>query len=317
MNRLVPVLFLIGFLMASTIPAAALPAPQLRVEAPEELSGVARQVARLAGGDFSAALVLTGRSEFGAPIRVVLATEDSSLAKRVPGWVSGFAVAASSTVVLFPQRVRSYPDRDLQVLLHHEVAHVMVARATGGRPVPRWLNEGIATVAAREWGMEDRARYALAVVGGGPTCTADLDAGFGDGATVARSYALSAAFVRFLQRQHGENVTARILARVATGSGFEAAFTEATGSRLSRAEKAFFEDQAFWNTWVPFLTSSVALWMGITSLALWAIKRRRDRSRKMREQWRLEEEMAELGVNRGMVTTSETPGRTDRIEWIN
>ena len=40
---------------------------------------------------------------------------------------------------------------------------------------------------------------------------------------------------------------------------------------------------------MPFVTSSTALWMAITALALLAIKRRRERDALLREGWALEE----------------------------
>jgi hypothetical protein len=196
---------------------------------------------------------------------------------------------------VFPGRVRSYPDRNLRTLIHHEVAHVLVAQATGGRAVPRWFNEGVATVAAREWGLEDRARFAAAVLGGAAASTADLDRAFSGGDNeVRRAYALSAAFVRFIQQRWGALAPAEILRGVGRGLEFEQSFLMTTGARLSEAEHIFFKKDAFWNTWVPFLTSTGALWMAVTVLALVAIHRRRARSRAMIEKWEAEEE-DELG----------------------
>lgn len=288
-------------LFVATMPLWALPAPELVVEAPPELAAIARDVRSFENDDFSEALLLTGMTGFSTPIRVVLVPETSPLAQDVAPWVSGYARGGEGLIVLFPARVRSYPDRNLRALVHHEVAHVLVARAARGRPVPRWFNEGVATVAAREWGLEDRARFAAAVIGGKAQSTADLDRLFrGSDADVRRAYALSAAFVRFVQRQYGTLASAAVLRDVADGLDFETAFARATGAPLSQVEKAFFEDDAFWNTWVPFLTSTGALWMAVTLLALVAIHRRRLRSRRMIEEWEAEEARAGTRV-RGRV----------------
>jgi hypothetical protein len=182
--------------------------------------------------------------------------------------------------------------------------------------VPRWLNEGIATVGAREWGLEDRARYAMAVVGRGATSIRDLDRGFeGDTAAAARSYALSSAAVRSLVTDYGEDVIARILGGLARDLRFDQAFARATGDPLTRFEQRFFEDEAFWYTWVPFLTSSAALWMAITLLALVAIRRRRERSRALRESWEREERAALAAVEQRLQwrTTSTSEPR----EWMS
>lgn len=274
---------------AAWLSFAAAPSPELVVEAPPGLEAVAEEVRTIGGGDFTGVLHLTGVTGFTAPIRVILEPESGALARNTPSWVSGFADGREATIVLFPARVRSYPDRNLRTLVHHEVAHVLVAQAAGGRPVPRWFNEGVATVAAREWGLEDRARFAVAVVGGRPHSTRDLDAGFaGSGPEVARAYALSAAFVRFMQHEYGSASPATVLSGLARGLDFDTAFFHATGVGLPRAEKRFFEDEAFWNTWVPFLTSTGALWMAITVLALIAFQRRRARNRRLHEIWESE-----------------------------
>jgi hypothetical protein len=301
----VALLTVIGSVSADT------PAIRLQVEAPDELAATARRVEALATRQslFAAGLALTGEERLPRPVRLRLVPEQDRLAKEVPAWVSGFAVASGNLIVLFPARVRSYPDRNLQVLLQHEVAHLLVAHAAGMRPVPRWFNEGIATVAAREWGFEDRARYAIAVVGKGPRSFTELSSGFrGSQTEVTRSYALSAAVVRFLRDRYGNKVTASILELLATGMSFDEAFLRVTGVTASRAEEIFFHEEVLWSTWVPFLTSSGLLWMAITMLALVAIKRRRDRSRALHEKW--EQEDQEL-VRQALATGDEEDG------WVN
>lgn len=298
--------FLVVLSIVAALPLAATPAPELLVEAPPELASVAREVRSFEDDDFSEILLLTGVAGFSTPVRVILVPETSPVAHDVPSWVSGYARGNENLIVLFPARVRSYPDRNLRALVHHEVAHVLVAQATRGRPVPRWFNEGVATVAAREWGVEDRARFAAAVIGGKARKTEDLNRFFqGSDAEVRRAYALSAAFVRFIQHDYGSLAPASVLRGVARGLPFQRAFLEATGVPLARAEHTFFEKDAFWNTWLPFLTSTGALWMAVTLLALVAFQRRRVRSRQMIEEW--EEE------DHPVVAEPRRPGRHDEI----
>jgi len=278
-------------IVLTTIGAAARPAPELIVENPPELDVIADEVRAIGRGDFSGTLMMTGLMGFTSPMLVVLVPEDSAVAQQTPAWVSGFANGRSRTIVLFPARVSRYPDDSLRTLVHHEVAHLLVAEAARGRPVPRWFNEGVATVAAREWGIEDRARYAAAVVGRGQRTTDALDYGFAEGGRrAARSYALAGAFVRWLRVEYGELLTARILELVGRDMSFGEAFVRATGDTLERAEYRFFVREALWHTWVPFLTSSGVLWAAITTLAIVAIRRRRTKSAAMREQWDAEEE---------------------------
>jgi hypothetical protein len=304
MIRAAPQLVLLVAVVAVTAASAVgRDLPELIIEAPPRLASVADEVAAIGDrGGFGGALAITGVSGFTTPIRVVLVAEDHELARQTPAWVSGFADGARRTIVLFPNRVARYPDNDLRTLVHHEVTHVLVAEAARGRPVPRWFNEGIATVAAREWGIEDRARYAAAVVGRGPRTTAELDLGFAAGGRrVTRSYALSGAFVRWLRVEYGRAVTARILGHLAEDRSFREAFVRSTGNTIEWAEHRFFVREALWHTWVPFLTSSGVLWAAITGLAIVAIRRRRQRSAAMRERWEAQEELLDL--------RSQRPGR--------
>lgn len=248
------------------------------------------RVRRVGDEDLSGILNLTGIVGFARPIEVVLVPDDDPLARRTPGWIAGYADSRRRRIVLFPDRVPSYPDGTLPNLVRHEITHLAIDEAAGGRPVPRWFHEGVATVAAREWGLEDRARYALAVVGRRERSTADLDRDFAAGGDrVARAYALSSAFVRDLIRDHGPGVTAGILTGVGRGLPFPEAFRAATGTSLRRAESLFFGRRAFWTTWVPFLTSSVFLWFAITGLALWAFGARSRRSAALRARWEADE----------------------------
>ena len=273
--------------------ASGVPAPGplvLRVEAPPALERHAAAVRAAGAGELDSLLGLVGLPGPGPPIRVVLAPERSALAARVASWVSGYAVPELDTIVLFPGRVASYPDRNLESLLRHEITHILLARSAGGHPLPRWFDEGTATVAAREWGIEDGARVALATIGRGPRSLTEVDASFSaDGTAATRAYAMSAALVRSLLRRQGEDAVGRILARVATGAGFDDAFERATGESVQVFARNYFRREAVWTTWVPFITSSTVLWLGITALALLAIKRRRERDEAQREAWAEEE----------------------------
>ena len=260
--------------------------PVFWVEASPGLERQAAAVRALAGEDPTPLLRLVGLASFGTPVRVVLAGERSPQAGDAPAWASGYALPAADTVVLFPARVPSYPDRTLEALLRHELAHILLSRAAGGYRVPRWFDEGTATVAAREWGIEDGARVALATIGRGPATLDEVEAAFGgDGTSAARGYAVAAALVRYLLRSAGDDAVGRILAEVRRGEPFDGAFRAVTGESLESFGAVYFRREALWNTWVPFLTSATALWMGITLLALLAIRRRRERDAALRRAW--------------------------------
>jgi hypothetical protein len=271
-------------------PAAA-QVPELIVEAPPALEGVAARIRGLDPKHLEDASRLAGLFRAGPPIRVLLAPEESQLARSVPPWVAGFADPGAGVVVLMPARAPSFPDSSLEDLLRHEVAHVLIGRAAGGRPLPRWFQEGLAMIAGQTWGLDERSRLTLALLADHRISLAELDRRFaGDERTVQRAYTVAGAFVRDLVQSHGPRVTGEILSGVAEGLPFEEAFRRAAGASLAEAEGSFWDRQTFWYRWVPLLTSSVFLWILITLLALWAIRHRRARDAAQRRLWDEEEE---------------------------
>jgi peptidase MA superfamily protein len=280
-----------------TAAASGLEPPRLVFEAPPRLASAA---ARLRSNDpsrLASAMHLVGLKRPGPPIRVILAPEGTGPAVQVPPWISGYALSNQGLIVLMPQRVPSYPDSSLEEVLDHEVAHVLIDRASGGRPLPRWFHEGLALIAGSSWGFDDRSRLTLALLADRPVALAELEERFaGEQGEVNRAYAIAGAFVRDLVDRYGPEAVPRTLSGVARGLSFAAAFRAATGASLAAAEGSFWRRQTFWYRWVPILTSSVTLWLLITLLALWAIQRRRRRDAALRRVWDEEEERLRLAA---------------------
>jgi len=266
------------------------PAPQIRVEAPSSLAPIAARLSSLPPDALEGAMRLTGLQDPGPPIQVFLGAEGSDLAQSAPPWVSGYAYGEQGVIVLLPGRVPNYPDGSIDDLLRHEVAHVLVTRAAGGRPLPRWFQEGLAMISGSDWGNEDRQWLGVALAARSEVRLEDLDELFAGGrGDTNRAYAVAGSFVQDLFSRFGDQVAARLLAGVARGLSFDAAFQEATGTTLADAETSFWRRQTFWHRWVPALTSSFALWMIVTLLALLAMVRRRSRDAALREIWEEED----------------------------
>lgn len=307
--------------VAPAVPAFAAAAepvpPTLVFDSPPVLE---RQVEELKEFDPATLLPimrLVGLQNPGPPIRVSVVPEGSPKARLMPTWGVAYAIGNAGTVVMVPSRVPTYPDDSLPAVLRHEVAHVLVARAAGYRPVPRWFNEGLATVAGRDWSMKDRGLVMLAAIPRKGLTLQEIDEGFHGGTLGARrAYALSTAFVRWLLEQDGPDAAARVLYYVSRGDTFEDAFRSATGRSLEAAERAYWRNLNLWSRWIPILGSSGFLWIVITVLALFAFKRRKERDEELRRQWQEEEEMrdllearARLGPPAGDLPTNDT--------WVN
>jgi len=263
-------------------------APEIRIEAPEDLAGVAARISRLDRARLRAIVRLVGLTDPGDPITVLLVPEGSDLANATPPWIVGFARGADSPIVLFPARSPSYPYDSLDDVLQHEIAHVLIERAAAEQRVPRWFHEGLALSAERPWGFEDRTRVAFALAGRGVSADA-LDRSFvGGRSEQARAYAISGAWMRDIVRRHGSDAPARILRQMAAGRPFDEAFVRTTGETVTTSAAIFWRD-SWWYQAVPFFTSSLVLWIAVTFLALYAIRTRRARRAARWRAWEAEE----------------------------
>ncbi len=279
-------LLLMALAMAASQPPTPLAIPRLNIEAPVELAASRIRLESFDQRRLRGVMRLIGLDDPGPAIRIVLTAETSAWARQVPPSTAGFAIGEASLVVLFPSRSPMYPDDSLEDVLHHEVAHVLIARAAGGHPVPRWFDEGLAMAAERTWGLEDQARLFREFTLVARTDLDEVNTLFvqSDSARV-RAYTLSGAFVRDLIRYHGTAAPGDVLARVAKGTSFESAFKDVIGLNLVDAEEAFRDRHRSWSRWGLFLTTSTALWMIVTLIALYAILRQRQKNAELRKRW--------------------------------
>lgn len=266
--------------------------PRLLVEAPPDLAPYARDVERLDTRAFFPAMELTGLWEPG-DVRVVVTPEGSALARRAPAWAVAFADPPAGTVVLVPTRTPSWPDDGLPDVVRHEVAHVLTWRAAGGRAVPRWFDEGLAMAAGRERLVEDDLREALAVLTGPRLRFAEVDELFRGGRSdAARAYSLSSALFGDLLARHGSAFPRRVLGRMAAGEPFEDAFRNATGAEFRDESGDFWRSRRSPERWLPLLTSTAAVWLGIVLLAAWAVRVVKGRRAAKLAAWEAEERPA-------------------------
>src|SRR5437870_2115997 len=276
-------LALLLWFLASLLPSEF---PKLEIEAPTELDAVRNRLQSIPPGRFADIAEFLGLIDAGPVIQVKLATETSDVARGVAPWISGFAMGESNLVVIFPARSPGYPDNTLEDVLRHEVAHILIWRASAGRPVPRWFNEGVAMEVERARRFQDQTQLLYHLVTGGRTDLEHLDRLFsGSQSDQTRAYALAGAFVHELVREQGKSVHREILMRIGRGAPFDIAFADVTGLTPSHAESEFWNRQRIWTSWLPLVTSSATLWLGVTTLALVAIYVRRRRNRQIEEQW--------------------------------
>ncbi len=264
--------------------------PALVIDAPPDLASARDRLDSYDIRPLSAIVRLVGLDAPGPPIRVVLAAEGSDAARQVTPWTAGFAIGEAGLIVLFPSRSPTYPHDTLEDVLRHEVAHVLISRAALGRPVPRWFHEGLAVAVERPWGLRDRSRLASEILFGPRLTLREIDELFsGDQGAQSRGYSLAAAVLRDLMNEHGVAAPGAILRTLADGRSFDEAVARVAGRSILVVEAEFWNRQRTWTLWIPLITSTTVLWLGVMGLAAFAVRRRRQRSDELRRRWDLEE----------------------------
>lgn len=280
-----PALVLLLILLAPADAWAQAP-PALSIYAPPDLAAARSRIEAFDLRPLAGIIRTVGLDAAGPAIDVVLAGEGSEAARSVSPSTAGFAISNAGLIVLFPSRSPVYPHDTLEDVLRHEVAHVLIGRAAGGRPVPQWFHEGLAVAVERPWDLEDRSRLVWELVAGPRLSLREIDALFNGGPSAqSRAYSLAAAMVRDLIREHGGAAPAGILRLVRNGEEFDAAVARVAGRPLGAVEDGFWDRQRVWTVWVPFVTSGNVLWLVVIAVAALAVWRRRRQSREIRRRW--------------------------------
>ncbi len=190
----------------------------------------------LASGDLSDELDIVLVEHAG---RVATATD-------MPRWVAGVAHPPSGEIMI----ARHGPDGapvDLVELTRHEMAHVALHRAVGGRDLPRWLHEGVAESFGGGVDLRRAETLAGAVFGPGVPDMAELERAFhgSDGRDASVAYATARDLVGFMRDLDGDGASFRqVLTELRLGHGLEASFVRAY-------DLAFAELVARWREGLP------------------------------------------------------------------
>ncbi|MCB9765868.1 MAG: hypothetical protein H6739_39205 [Alphaproteobacteria bacterium] len=234
----------------------------------------------------------------GPRMRITLADDQRAFAElqpgEPPGWADGTAYPHQALIYLRAPRIREGTARPLEQVLDHEITHVLLGQAFGHRPVPTWLQEGLAQWVAGEYGPETTERLARGMLGGGLLKLDDIKHGFpSDPVRAHLAYAQSADLIAFMASEYGPGTIPTLVKELSRGAPFNAAFRAATGEFADAVDEQWRGRLERSDLWLTPLTSE-AMWWGLGAPILvlgWLAVRRRNR-RKL-ERWRHEEAMQE------------------------
>jgi hypothetical protein len=256
----------------------------LTVETPAALAPAAERVRRVDRRPLADALARAGL-HIPPQIRITLVAEDDLRARATPAWIVGVA-SGPRDIAIFPERIGMYPYDSLEAVVWHEVVHLALAAQAGDQALPRWFHEGVAMAVEKGWGITSQAQLLAA---GGSAGLADLERLFQSETQpeTATAYLLATALVSALRQRHGAAVPGAIVDRVARGDSFAEAFALETGDTPDEAAARAWQIYRRWTSWIPVVTSTFSIWIGILTLAVAAFlaaQRKRWRRRRLWDQ---------------------------------
>jgi hypothetical protein len=202
-----------------------------------------------------------------------------------PVWSAGLAYQGLGIMVLQARGGAGGGPGALRTTFIHELSHLVMHNATGGRHIPRWLSEGMAMHHAGEWSFSRATAITKAVAFGNVIELSKLDYDFPDEAErVHLAYAESIEFVSYLMGRFGRPGMNAFISALSSGEGPEVSASRAFGVNLEGLEKAWLSRTRMIYAWIPLITSSTTLWFVITVIFLTGyLRKRADTKRRMRE----------------------------------
>ncbi len=218
------------------------------------------------------------------PVRIVLAPDrtrfDSITRGRLPAWSEGAALPDAGLIVLL---AAGPPDR-VTASLRHELSHLAL-RWYVRRPVPLWLDEGYAAVAAGEWDRLEALRLNFALARGRQLSLAEVNRALrGNQADAQAAYGLAATAVLLLQRWGGDDGLRRVFREIAAGRSLDDALRATFYVTEADFEERWQRDVASRYGWLAGATAAAFAWavLGGVVGALALLRRRRNRLRRER-----------------------------------
>ena len=231
------------------------------------------------------------------PITVVLAPTDEAFnqlqppGEPLPAWASGVAYPGLMTMVIRSYHVPGTPRQDIGTIFVHELTHLFLGARFGTRPIPRWLNEGLAMYEAYEWEPGQEWTLVQAVIANRVPPLDDLTARFERGEVEARlAYLLAGALVNDMIVTYGREAFGSFVGRLAQGDSLDDAMIGAYGVSPSLFEQRWRAHLDRRYAWIPILTSSSAVWAIVMGVTFAAYVARRRRSFRIRAEWAAEAE---------------------------
>jgi len=207
-----------------------------------------------------------------------------------PDYAAGVAYPEIGLVLLTVKPVNPNSQHELAEVFRHELAHIALEDAVGGRPVPRWFNEGFAVLASGETSFVRMQTLFTATVADNLPSLAQMERTFPmDESDANVAYAQASDVVRFLVRREEQHRFRGLVSRMRDGESLDAALLNSYGVELATLESEWREDVAKRYTFWPVLFSGSFIWAGTLGLFVLGWRRKRRKAAVTLQRWEREE----------------------------
>jgi hypothetical protein len=159
-----------------------------------------------------------------------------------PTWAVGTAYPAHNLIILRSPRGIKGGRTEVEEVLRHEYAHLVLASALQGHEAPRWLDEGFTMLQSRGWSISWTYILSRGVLSRALIPLAELADGFPlDQQQAQLAYAQSFSFVSYIKNEYGAEALARLIKGIALGLDTETALRVATGLGLRSLERGWLD----------------------------------------------------------------------------
>ncbi len=203
---------------------------------------------------------------------------------QLPKWTGAFAVPASRAIVVKSPRW-DRPETDFRATLIHELVHLLLHERVRYRPVPRWLDEGLAIfyAEAEKWSTLTTLSKAAAANSLIPLADIDRVLNF-QRAKAELAYQESYSAVSYLLLTYDIEALRIILQGIREGKDVNASFHLATGSTFIGFEQEWilYVKKNYQWFWLSEIDSYIWLLILALGIIAWLVIRLRTR-RKLQE----------------------------------
>lgn len=231
-----------------------------------------------------------------------------------PDYAAGVAYPEIGLVLLTVKPVHPNSEHDLNEVFRHELAHVALEDAVGGRPIPRWFNEGFAVLASGETSYVRLQTLWTATVSDNLLTLQQMERTFpADESQAGIAYAQAADVVRFLVRREEQHRFRGLVSRLRDGETMDSALLNSYGEDAAALESEWREEVAKRYTFWPVLFSGTVIWAGTMGLFVMGWRKKRRKAKQTLARWE-REEAAEDAIRQRLAMR--TDGGSPRVHIV-